>query len=149
VTTPQPGSFEAAIGDGFQRLAEFGRQLGTLAATNLNALNARLEEARRTMPDTLTVASTITTLADKVAAVERYQPDTYWTIRTDPDAGPAWVIEWHLLTITLRDRSDLELARFIAAERRRARTALRRIVIDAASDAGLRVAPFLYPAPLG
>lgn len=94
----------------------------------------------------ITAPIVVDTLADKVALIERFQPDTDWTITADPEAGEWWVLRWDRGTLTVGDLSDLELARFVAAERQRARGALRRLVVDTATGLGLDRDTFVRPA---
>ena len=86
---------------------------------------------------TLTAPVIVRDLPAKVALVEQYQPDDDWTISARPALGPAWVLQWDRAALTVGDRDDLELARFIAAEKVRARHHLRRLVTTAAADLGL------------
>lgn len=81
--------------------------------------------------DALTAPTYVTALADKVDAVARYTIGPGWTILRLETLGPAWVIRWDRLTIALRDPSDLELARFVVAERTAARQHLKRVVAAA------------------
>lgn len=70
------------------------------------------------------------TLAEKVAAVTRFGLDTDtlgdWTVIVDPDLD-GMVIRWNYLRITVGERSDLELARFIARERAEGNRHVRRV----------------------
>jgi len=70
----------------------------------------------------------LVTLAEKVAAVARFglEADNAlddWQVIVDPDLD-GMVIRWAYLRLTVGERSDLELARFIVRERTRARQAL-------------------------
>lgn len=87
-----------------------------------------------------------TTLAAKVALVDQYAIDPAWTIRPVEELGPVWVIRWDRLTIALRDRSDLELARFIVEQRRAAAKALRVTVLDTVRAIGLPDGRYYRPA---
>jgi hypothetical protein len=75
------------------------------------------------------------TLGGMVALVEQFDGFHEWSLLADPD-GPRMVARWNILTIAVRERSDLELARFIAAERTRARQALDRITMAARAELG-------------
>lgn len=75
------------------------------------------------------------TLADKVDAVERFGLDVDnvledWTVVVDPDLD-GWVIRWAYARITIGERTDLELARFIARTRIEARQDLDVTVVTA------------------
>lgn len=94
----------------------------------------------------LTAPVIVRDLPAKVALVEQYQPGEEWTISERPLMGPAWVLQWDRLALTVGDRSDLELARFVVAERTRARQELRRTVVATAIDLGLNPGPFRHPA---
>ena len=88
------------------------------------------------------------TLTDKTALVARYQPGEEWTIRTDPTLGRGWVLRWDRLELAVGDLDDLELARFVVAERQRATRFLRRLVVDTATELGLDPRPFRLPATI-
>jgi hypothetical protein len=104
-------------------------------------------DAARTVPMTdLTAPVRAHTLAAKVALVEQYAPDAEWTISERPAMGRAWVLMWDRLALTVGDLGDLDLARYVVAERTRARQQLRRIVVAAAVDLGLNPGPFRHPA---
>lgn len=81
------------------------------------------------------------TFGDLVDLVARFQPDDTWTIALDPRTTVRAVLRWDLATITLRDPGDLDLARYVVAERQRARAALRRTVIDTVVALGLPIGP--------
>lgn len=80
-------------------------------------------------------------LAGMVALVERFslaEPRNLaeWTPRVDPTLDVRMMVRWDRVEVTVREDSDLTLARFIAAERTRARQALSRIVIVARTELG-------------
>lgn len=129
-------------------------------AAALTDLNRRLEEAR-TMTNTaqlradairervLTAPIAVNTLADKVALVARYQPGAEWTIRADLELRDTWVLRWDRLELTVGELRDLELARFVVAERIRARQDLRRRVVAIAVELGLpHAGAFRQPATI-
>lgn len=75
--------------------------------------------------DDVTAPVVALTLADKVAAVTRFGLDVDnvledWTVVVDPDLD-GWVIRWAYARLTIGERSDLELARFITRTRVEAR----------------------------
>ena len=76
------------------------------------------------------------TLAGMVALVERFADFHEWPIRTDATLDVRMMARWDRLTVTVRERSDLELARFIAQERTRARHAIDRTVVLARRELG-------------
>lgn len=96
------------------------------------------------------------TLADKVALIEQHQPAeaSGWAILADSDVPPGrWVLRWDRVELrigaTYPDAlGELKLARAIAAERLKARRALRRIVVSCVDDLGLPRRQYLTPAPL-
>lgn len=95
--------------------------------------------------DDLTAPSYALALADKVELVDRYTVGDDWTVTLVEELGAAWVLRWDRLTLALRDRSDLELARFVVAERLAARKHLRRTVLDTVRALGLPAGPFYHP----
>lgn len=121
------------------------RRFNEAAARALIELNRRLEEARP-MPITGPTITVTRTLAGKAALVERFHIGEEWKVRVDPDLGEAWVLDWARLSLALRDPSDLDLARFLVAERTRARHAARAHVVATAAEMGLNPAWFRQPA---
>lgn len=85
----------------------------------------------------LTAPVIVRDLAAKVALLEQYQPDDTWAITTRPLMGGAWVLQWHRLALTVGERSDLELARYIVATRLELRQQLRRDVMRVVDELGL------------
>lgn len=155
MTTPPPRWAEELVAALLPHARAFNAAVGTALIT----LNRRLEEAR-TMTNTaqlaadrirervLTAPIVVETLADKAALVARYQPGAEWTIGVDPDAGATWVLRWDRLELVVGDLDDLELARFVVAERLRAVRFLRRLVVDTATELGLDPRPFRQPATI-
>jgi hypothetical protein len=85
--------------------------------------------------DDVTAPLVCLTLAEKVAAVQRFGLDAEntlrdWTVIIDPDLD-GWVIRWPYLRITVGENSDLNLARYIVIERTRARQAVDSVVMVA------------------
>lgn len=113
--------------------------------TTSNAAQARAD-AIRARRQHVTEPIVVDTLADKVALVERFQPDDEWTVTANVGVGDSWVLRWDRATLTVGDLDDLELARFVAAERVRARQDLRRHVITTATALGLPARRFTAPA---
>lgn len=111
-----------------------------------HALDALTAQEAPPMTTNLTTPVRAHTLADKVALVEQYGPDfTDWRIAVDP-AADGWLLEWHTLTLVVTELGDLNLAKFVALERGRARKALRLIVLRVVDDLGLPRGRFLHPA---
>ena len=77
------------------------------------------------------------TLADKVELVDRFTIGEDWTVTRVEELGAAWVLRWDRLTLALRDRGDLELARYVVAQRTEARQHLRRTVVALVAELGL------------
>lgn len=137
-------------------LLPFARQFNAAIAGVVVDLNRRLEEAR-TMPTATDVRVVIdttapvhaTTFAELVKLVERYQPDDTWTITATSYLVPVAVVRWHLLRFEVRHLGDLDLARFVVAERARARQQLRRDVVRVATELGLTdLTRFKHPATI-
>lgn len=81
----------------------------------------------------LTAPLVALTLADKVALVERFglAADNAledWSVIIDPDLD-GWVLRWGYLRLTVGERSDLDLARFVVRERTAARQAVDRVAM--------------------
>lgn len=102
----------------------------------------------------LTAPHVADTFGDLVALVERYglvEGLGDWTVAVDPTYTPGLdpraVVRWDRLAIVVRDLGDLDLARFVAAERVRARHQLRRDVMRVVEELGLEhPRRFLWPA---
>lgn len=114
-----------------------------MTTTALNALRDAI-----TAPPTAPVA----TLADKVAVVELYDPSeaTGWAIGVNQALGRVWRVNPAHVTLIVPSRDDLELARFVVAEKVRARQHLRELVVDEvdrviAAGLPLRRRTFLHP----
>lgn len=130
-------------------LLPVARRFNAAIVEGLLDLNRRLEEARTmtTAPVDLTAPIIVRDFPAMVALVDQYAPAAEWHISERPDLGRAWVLQWDRLTLTVGDLGDLELARYIVAERTRARQALRRIVVDAVTSLGLEhPGRFRHPA---
>lgn len=89
-------------------------------------------------------------LEDKVATVEQFQPDEAygWFIVVAPSLGREWQIVPERVTLRVPALDDLELARFIVAEKQRARQFLRELVVATALEFGLPRTRYLRPATL-
>lgn len=148
--------------DAIEALHPWAQRVNAAIVEGLLDLNRRLEEAR-TMTITnaaqqradairervLTAPIAVNTLADKVDLIARYQPGAEWNITADPELRDTWVLRWDRLELTVGELSDLELARFVVAERIRARQDLRRRVVAIAVELGLEHAgAFRQPATI-
>ena len=96
---------------------------------------------RSSRMDNLTAPRIALDLAERVELVEEFGlvDDGIlrdWTVTTNRELGEGMVLRWDRTTVTVGERGDLELARFIVRQRTEARQDLARVVALARRDLG-------------